>query len=184
MVKIWRTGGFIANTSIQPDKQYYNQSGHGTCVFGKTKALQDLHFEDEFWLQDTKYALPDDMVMFYKLYLMGNKIAMNTKVKFLHLDAGTSIINPNKKLLNIYASARNGFIFWHRFIYRCQNKKWLSILCIARRIFFTLCFSLIKSFIKLNFSYFRTYKKAYMDALKYIHSTSYKSLPPIKITKI
>lgn len=184
MVKIWRTGGFIVNTNIQPDKQYYNQSGHGTCIFGKTKTLRDLHFEDELWLQDTKYALPDDMVMFYKLYLQGNKIAMNTQVRFAHMDAGTSLTNEDKKRNNIYASARNGFVFWHRFIYSCQNKKWLSILCITRRVFFTLCFSLAKSLIKITPCYFTTYKNAYKDAFKYIHSSPYKSLPPIKITNI
>ncbi|MCH5311281.1 MAG: hypothetical protein J1E57_04910 [Prevotella sp.] len=184
IVKIWRTGGFIINTNIEFDKQYYNQSGHGACIFGKVKALQDLHFEDELWLQDTKYSLPDDMVMFYKLYLMGNIIAMNRKVRFLHLDAGTSIVNQNRKLQNIYASARNGFIFWHRFIYKCRDKKCLSIICIIRRVFFTLFFSLLKGLVKLDLCYFIVYLKAYINAYKYIRSMSYKKIPPIKTSKI
>ena len=85
MVKVWRTGGFIVNSAVEDNKQYYSQSGHGTCVFGRTKALKELHFEEELWLQDAKYALPDDMVMFYKLYLRGNVIAMNREVEFVHL---------------------------------------------------------------------------------------------------
>ena len=111
MVKVWRTGGFIVNSAVEDNKQYYSQSGHGTCVFGRTKALKELHFEEELWLQDAKYALPDDMVMFYKLYLRGNVIAMNREVEFVHLDAGSSLMDDNKKLNNIYASARNGLIF-------------------------------------------------------------------------
>lgn len=77
MVKVWQTGGFIVNTNIQPGKQYYNQSGHGACIFGLAEAINAIHFEEELWLQDTRYALPDDMVFFYKLYLNGNQIAMN-----------------------------------------------------------------------------------------------------------
>lgn len=32
MVKVWRTGGFIVNSAVEDNKQYYSQSGHGTCV--------------------------------------------------------------------------------------------------------------------------------------------------------
>ena len=169
MVKVWRTGGFIVNSAVEDNKQYYSQSGHGTCVFGRTKALKELHFEEELWLQDAKYALPDDMVMFYKLYLRGNVIAMNREVEFVHLDAGSSLMDDNKKLNNIYASARNGLIFWHRFIYKCRDKKWLSILCIVRRIFFTSLFSLLKGVVKRDMRYFNTYVKGYRDGWKYIH---------------
>lgn len=180
LVKIWRTGGFIVNTSTNTYKQYYNQSGHGTCVFGRTKALKELHFEEELWLQDTKYALPDDMVMFYKLYLKGYIIAVNRDIEFLHLDAGSSLVDNNKKLNNIYASARNGFIFWHRFIYINRNKKWLSVFCFSRRVLFTSLFALLKSFLKWDFRAFKAYLKAYRDGWDYLQSNAYKQLPLIK----
>lgn len=179
LVKIWRTGGFIVNTSTDTYKQYYNQSGHGTCVFGRTKALKELHFEEELWLQDTKYALPDDMVMFYKLYLKGNIIAMNRNVDFLHLDAGTSLSDSDKKQNNIYASARNGFIFWHRFIYKHKDKKYLSILCFCRRVLFTTFFALLKGLLKCDLRAFRTYIKGYRDGWIYLHSNKYRQLPSI-----
>lgn len=180
LVKIWRTGGFIVNTSTDSYKQYYNQSGHGTCVFGRTKSLKELHFEEELWLQDTRYALPEDMVMFYKLYLKGNIIAVNQDIEFLHLDAGSSLADNNKKLNNIYASARNGLIFWHRFIYINRNKKWFSILCFSRRVFFTSLFALLKGLLKRDFSIFKTYLKGYRDGWNYLKSNAYKQLPLIK----
>lgn len=179
MVKVWRTGGFIVNSAVEDNKQYYSQSGHGTCVFGRTKALKELHFEEELWLQDAKYALPEDMVMFYKLYLKGNVIAMNREVEFVHLDAGSSLMDDNKKLNNIYASARNGLIFWHRFIYKCRDKKWLSILCIVRRIFFTSLFALLKGIIRWDIRYFKTYMEGYRDGWKYIHTSTYNELSNI-----
>lgn len=180
LVKIWRTGGFIVSTNVLENKQYYSQSGHGTCVFGKREKILQMHFEEEMWLQDTHYALPDDMVMFYKLYLLGAKIAINRKVKFVHLDAGASLSNENRKLANIYASARNGFIFWHRFIYKCQGNKFLSIVCVMRRIFFTTFFALLKSLVKQKWNDVSTYIKAYADAFRFIRSKQYKNLPLIE----
>lgn len=183
LVKIWRTGGFLIKKNVRPNVQYFSQSGHGTCVFGRSEALKNLHFEDEYWLEDTKYALPEDMVMFYKLYLQGNVIAVNRDVRFLHLDAGSSLMNENRKINNIFASARNGMIFWHRFVYSYMPFKLLSVLCFLRRMFFTLFFAFLKGIIKGNLNYFTTYWGGYCDAIKYIRSEKYKSLPKIKIKK-
>lgn len=180
LVKIWRTGGFLVKKNVRPNVQYFSQSGHGTCVFGKSEALKKLHFEDEYWLEDTKYALPDDMVMFYKLYLQGNVIAVNRDVRFLHLDAGSSLMNEDRKINNIFASARNGMIFWHRFVYSCKPFKLLSVLCFLRRMFFTSFFGLIKGVFSGNFNYFKTYWAGYKSAIKFIGSEKYKSLPKIE----
>lgn len=176
LVKVWRTGGFIVNTNIKKGCQYYNQSGHGTCVFGLASAIKGISFGEEMWLQDTVYALPDDMLLYYKLYLAGNKIAMNMDVRFLHLDAGATLANKDKHINNIYASARNGVIFWHRFIYLIGDKRWLSSLCFARRVFFTSFFALLKGIKNGDFKIFKTYVKAYGDGFKYIHSDKYRQL--------
>lgn len=180
LVEINRAGGFVVNINTIENKQYYNQTGHGTCIFGKTQNLKKIRFEEEIWLQDTKYALPEDMVMFYKIFLYGNKTAMNNNVCFIHLDAGTSLMNEDKKLNNTFASARNGLIFWYKFVYTQRDKKLLSILCFIRRIFFTCLFSFIKGVVHLDFKQFRTYIKAYIDGFKYIKSDKYKPLTIIK----
>lgn len=176
IIEINNSGGFTINSSPTKSEYSLNQTGHGTCLFGKTQKIKEIHFEDELWLEDTKYALPEDMVMFYKLYLYGNKIAMNFDVKFIHLDAGSSLMNENKKINNIFASARNGYIFWYKFIYQIRKKKVVAILAMSRRIFFTCFFSFIKGIIKCNFKYFRTYIKGYIDGYKYVKSSQYKPL--------
>lgn len=183
MVKIWRTGGFIVNTNIAPDRQYYNESGHGTCIFGQTRAIAAIHFEEELWLEDTRYALPEDMVFYHKLFLHGYRIAVNRAVRFVHLDAGNSTAGDDKRLVNTYASARNGFIFWHRVVYRCRDRRWLSALCMARRICFTLCFALAKGALRRDFSQAKTYLRAYRDGFRFVHSSRYKQLTPIPTTR-
>lgn len=55
------------NTIIKKGRQYYNQSGAGACIFGLASAMKGIHFGEEMWLQDTVYALPEDMLLYYKL---------------------------------------------------------------------------------------------------------------------
>lgn len=75
-MKINLFGGFIVNTHLQPNIQYYTQTGHGSNCFVESQAIKNIHFEDELWLEDSGYPLPEDQVMFYKLYLYGNRIAV------------------------------------------------------------------------------------------------------------
>ena len=72
--------------------------------------MKGIHLGEEMWLQDTVYALPEDMLLYYKLYLDRNRIAINMDVSFFHLDAGATLVNTDKYINNIYAMARNGVI--------------------------------------------------------------------------
>lgn len=174
--KVWRTGGFVVNTNIKKGRQYYNQSGSGACIFGLASAMKGIHLGEEMWLQDTVYALSEDMLLYYKLYLDRNRIAINMDVSFFHLDAGATLVNTDKYINNIYALARNGVIFWHRFIYLCGDKRWLSSRCFARRIFCSSFFALLKGIKKADFKIFKTYLKTYTNGFNYIRSDKYRQL--------
>lgn len=134
--KINLCGGFIVNTGYNPTKPVYSQTGHGSHCFAKTAALKDIHFEDELWLEDSGYALPDDQVMFYKLYLKNHKIAVCLNTYFCHLDAAST--NDGRRYLKIaQAKAGNFMIFWYRFIYMQTKgiKKYWSVFLTTGRIF-------------------------------------------------
>ena len=53
-----RCGGLILNNNLKNDVRYYSQSGHGSNCFTETKALKNIHFEDEIWLEESGYPLP------------------------------------------------------------------------------------------------------------------------------
>lgn len=178
-IRIAPTGGFVSKKGINFDLPSPTQSGHGTICFGRTKSLKELDFESEQWLEDTGYALPDDQVMFYKLYLRDNALVYDPSIKIIHLDAGTSIMS-DRKLKNIYASSRNGVIFWHRFIFKLSAKKISVSLAFGRRVFFSLFSALIKGLCHYDLSFFHTYLNGYKDGYKFISSKEYKSLPRVK----
>lgn len=134
--KINLCGGFIVNTGYNPTKPVYSQTGHGSHCFAKTAALKDIHFEDELWLEASGYPLPEDQVMFYKLYLKGYKISVCLNTYFCHLDAAST--NDGRRYLKIaQAKAGNFMIFWYRFIYMQTKgiKKYWSVFLTTGRIF-------------------------------------------------
>lgn len=134
--KINLCGGYVVNTEYDISKPIYSQTGHGSHCFAKTTALKDIHFEDELWLEVSGYPLPEDQVMFYKLYLKKHKIAVCLNTYFCHLDAAST--NDGRRYLKIaQAKAGNFMIFWYRFIYMQTKgiKKYWSIFLTAGRIF-------------------------------------------------
>lgn len=143
--KINQVGGFVTNSRLKKGHIYYTQTGSGSNCFAETKALKNIHFEEELWLENSGYALPDDQVMFYKLYLQGYKIAICLDTYFKHLDSAST--NNGKRYLNIArAKAGNYLIFWYRLIYPNAKgiNKWISPLCITHRIFWECFFYILK----------------------------------------
>ncbi len=176
-IKIARSGGFITNPDMDTHTVYLSQSGSGALIFGKTEKLKRLDLSSELWLEDTGYALPDDQVIYYKLYLQGNRHIYCPWLKLRHLDAMASTASAQRRLTATYAMARNGLIFWHRFIYKCDRRKVGDIISCLRRVTATLLMSGIAGLKSRDFTTFRTSLRGYRDALAFIRSDRYRRLP-------
>ena len=145
-VKINRCGGLVLNSNMKPDVQYYSQTGHGSNCFAETAALRGMRFGDELWLEDSGYPLPEDQVMFYKLYKSGVSIAVCRDAYFRHLDAAST--NDGRRYLGVAkAKAGNYLIFWYRFIYlqsRGLPRLW-NVLAICHRLFWESLLGIVKN---------------------------------------
>ena len=176
--KVLRNSGYSYN--INPKKDiYYSQTNAGACFLCSKENFLRIHFEEEIWMDAVAYALGDDQVMFYKMYLMGfNQITLfNSDIE--HLDGGNNIqIKTERKLQLIYCDFRFKIIFWHRFIYKPEIK-WYAKLWDCICIFYIILFTLFISLIKLNLTVFKIKYKAIIDAINFINSTEYNSLQPI-----
>lgn len=175
--KVMRNSGYSYNRN--PTKEvYFSQTNAGACFLCSKKSFLSINFMEELWMDEQKYALGDDQVMYYKMYLSGLKILTWYNHNFVHLDAGDNL-NKNKRNKVIYSDFRFKTIFWHRFIYEPDtstiSRLW-SFLCILYALLFTLFISLIK----FDFSIFKLKYDAIKDAISFIKSDEYKTLPPIK----
>lgn len=176
--KVMRNSGYSYNNCPKPGV-YWSQTNAGPCFFCRKVDFLKIHFEDELWLDNMKYPLGEDQVMFYKMYLSGLKLLTWFESGIKHLDAGTTMINEEKEKRLIYSDFYFKTIFWHRFIYKSDknvfSKIW-SMICIG----YTLGFTLLISTLKCNFDILKLKFRAIKKAVCFIRSEEYKNLPLIK----
>lgn len=130
--KVLATGGF--SYVNRPKKRVYeSQTNAGPCFLCKKDDFLKIKFNEEKWLDEVPYAIPEDQVMFYKMYLNKLKVLTSFDSGIVHLDAGSSTGYSDKITKLIYSEYRNKLIFWYRFIYKSENNvllKCWKIICI------------------------------------------------------
>lgn len=120
-IKVLKSGGWSYNRFGKNVSEYlYTESAAGIGFLSKKEAFMNIKFDDESWLEDINYSLPEDQVMFYKYVVSGYRIICVTNAVFTHLDAGGTA--PSRMNDAAYAMGRNKHIFWHDYIY-CRQKK-------------------------------------------------------------
>ncbi len=176
--KVMRNSGYSYNNHPKPGV-YWSQTNAGPCFFCRKIDFLKIHFEDELWLDNMKYPLGEDQVMYYKMYMSGLKQLTWFESGIKHLDAGSTMMSEEKEKMLIYSDFRFKTIFWHRFIYQPDknffSRIW-SIICIG----YALSFTLFISTLKCNFEILKLKYKAIKEAVSFIRSEEYKNLPLIK----
>jgi len=110
------SGGYGYNSNPINDF-YWSETNAGPCFLCRKADFLNIHLEDELWLDEAPYALPDDQVMFYKMHLSGLKVATLFNSGIVHLDAGAAVATtPDRNEKMLYSEVRNQIIFWYRFI--------------------------------------------------------------------
>ncbi len=181
-IRIWATGGYIKNGRIERDRQYYSQSGHGTCGFFTREAAAALCLHDEMWLEGAEYPLPDDQVMYYKAFLQGRTIAWCREERLRHLDAGRRSLDRFRQVS--YANGRNFTIFWHRFLFSpspAAGRKTVLIGALMYRIIDTaLLYAAAYLWNPARARAALALFQGYMDAVRFLGSDRYKRLPVVR----
>lgn len=175
--KVMANAGYSYNASPQ-EEVYRSQTNAGACFLCSKANFLKIHFEDERWMDGQEYAIGDDQVMFYKMYLSGLKILTWYTHGFRHLDGGDNL-NPKKKKRLIAADFWFKVIFWHRFVFLPEKRfgiRLWSICCLG----YTLVFALLVSLLKGNIDIVRVKHDAIHRAIRFIKDERYRKLPKIK----
>lgn len=179
--KVLRTAGFSYNNN--PTLPVYeSQSNAGPCFFCRKEDFLRISFQDELWLDVAPYALPEDQVMYYKMYKKGLKVLTSFDTGIVHLDAGSTMgLNKKRTLKLVYSEYRNKLIFWHRFIYLPDKslvlRLWDMISIGYAYVIQTLKYSLKTMFGKKDEA--NAFFGGIKDALKFLKSQEYRQLPRI-----
>ena len=161
--KVMSNGGYSYNK--HPLAVMESQTNAGPCVLCKKSDFLAIHFEDELWLDDMRYALGDDQIMFYKMFLNGLKVLTSYDSGVVHLDAGTSVLSEEKEQLLAFCDCRFKMIFWRKFIWRKisgMSRIW-AILFMG----YTMIINLLLSLCKLKFVIFKQKYSGYKSGILY-----------------
>lgn len=164
------TGGHRTYTNCE---EGLCQTGAFACFFAKTDKAKVVHFEEETWLEQgslSSYAAYDDAVFYYKMFLLGGKIAYTHSTDFVHLDAAAGRLAPNQltsKRIRLYTIARNRTIFWHRHIWSNHHSLHNFIGGIYGIVNYALYSTLVNLYPK-NWPAIGALYQGYRDAFKYI----------------
>ncbi len=108
------TGSDVYNPAPSGDFALSTTNAGMAFICRKTDFLA-IHFEEDLWLDDSPYAIPDDKVMFFKMHLAGLKILTHYNSGFTHLDAATSVTGERAAKI-AYSHARNNKIFYELYV--------------------------------------------------------------------
>lgn len=175
--RVMRNAGYSYNTSPAPGV-CWSQTNAGACFLCRKSDFLKIHLEEELWMDQLKYALGDDQVMFYKMYLSGLKLLTWYHNGIQHLDAASATRDDEKERNRIFADFRFKTIFWHRFIY-LPDSSWLSRLRSVICMGYTLGFTLLVSLLKGNLGIMKLKWRAIRDGVRFIRSEAYRQLPPV-----
>lgn len=168
--RVLRTGGFSYNNN--PTKPVYESTTNaGPCFFCKKSDFLKIRYEEELWLDETPYALPEDQVMFYKMHLCGLKILTSFDSGIVHLDAGSTMQSSNDKILKvIYSEYRNKIIFWYKYIYKHETNMFLKFWCIGCLGYMLIVqyFLSILKLLKGKKDEVKAFRKGVKDGMEYI----------------
>ena len=179
--KVTRTAGFAYNNN-PVYSVYESQTNAGPCFFCKKDDFLSISFDEELWLDNAFYALPEDQVMFYKMYKKGLKVLTSFDSGIVHLDAGTTMQHsPEKESKLVFSEYRNKMIFWHRFIYlpdKHMASRFLSIIALT----YALAVQAVKYLLFLLLGrkqLARSFFVGLKAGISFLKSSEYKSLPLI-----
>ncbi len=177
-VIINKTGSF--SYRVRKDSQVLpTQSAAFACFLCKMDAFRAIHFEDERWIDQFKYASCDDQLFYYKLHLYGYHVFTYNKSGMVHLDARAGGRHDVSEKL--YNQKKIAYIIWYRTIYHLQgnsfNNMLIAFLAFTIKFLFGLLFLPLEIVYYRKFRYLKDYFKALLDGYRYVHSEEYKRIP-------
>ena len=181
--KIHGNGSFSYLRSVPDGRLLPTQYVAGPCAMWRKAAVQQLHWEDEIWMDEMDFSYMDDTVESYKLYVNGGKMYLLYDSGVTNLNAKTASGNYRSKATMFYTRARLGFCVWWRTIYEVRKmelkdgeKPWGVVMAYALKACWLAVVNVVAGIGYWNFKIPYYYVKGIADGWKYVHSEAYKRI--------
>lgn len=177
--KIQGNGQYTYNNAPRK-KVLPTQSAAGACILMRKNVYESIHFQDELWMDSFRYAIGDDLLFSYKIYICGFRELIHYDAGFVHLDAQSGRVSDDRERYFLGQIALT--VVWYRACYALKNesgrykmKALLSYILISLWKLFT--YAVPRSCKYHNFNSIIDYIRAKIHAYRFVHSTTYRSIP-------
>lgn len=183
-VKIHSNGSFSYNNHPVKDV-YLSQSASGPAALWKKQVFRLMHFEDELWLDNLRFAFGEDLLMFNKLFKNGYRLGNHYSCGIKHLNAQSSSSDYKKNLLRFHTRSMASMLIWHRMCYNFDGLDWWSKLWagfnFAIKIFWLLLVHIVSSILFRSPRVLSNYVRGLFDGYKFIQSDEYRRIPNYRL---
>ena len=179
--KIHHNGSFSYNN--YPVKNFYwSQSCAGNAILWKKGVYEQLHLEDELWLDDFPFAYNDDMLESYKVYKNGFKLGIVYNSGIVHLDMKSASKDFRESPDWIKTQTKSQFIIWWRTCFKSGNISLLAqtyaCLCFIFKTIWLFFVMLGISIMKNNTYYLKSYLSGLKGGYTFVQSDKFRALRP------
>ena len=179
-VKVHKNGSFSYNNSITRDV-YLTQSAAGPAALWRKQAFIDMHYEDELWLDDLRFAFGEDVLMFNKLYKNGYRLGTHYTCGVKHLNGQSSSGAFQRNLQRFHTRSMASFLIWHRICYNLKGlsglSKFFTALSFGFKALWLLLVHLASAVYLLSPKVVWYYLSGLRDGYKMTRSSKYRQLP-------
>lgn len=170
-------GSFSYNSN--PKKNFcLTQTFAGPCWMIKKSVLKDIRLQDELWLDDLGFAYGDDAVESYKIFRNGFKLGVLYDSGVINLDGKSVSSKYHSNMKKFYTRSFGMFIIWHRMLYSNSTKKVFVAIALVLKLSWQLILHVVMAIVMLKMEVVSNFIDGLFDAIKFVKSDRYKSLPP------
>lgn len=174
--KVTRSGRYKYNNKPCSDFMH-TQTGPGAFILCKKNVFLSIHLEDEIWMDKFGYALGEDQLMNYKIYMRGYQEYVWYNSGVIHLDAGSQ--NRVLDYSHLKKTSACLFLVWHRSIYNLYYntgcKKFIAIFSFLLSFFLKFIFSFLYLFKGICNAPFAIFSGLF-EGIIYTKSDNYKKM--------
>lgn len=181
--KIHGNGSFSYLKRVPESKLLPTQYVAGPCAMWRKKAVLQLHWEDEVWMDEMDFSYMDDTVESYKLHVNGGKMYLLYDSGATNLNAKTASGNYRSKATMFYTRARLGFCVWWRTIYEVRKMEmkdggvpWGVVMAYVLKACWLAVVNVVAGMCYLNPKIPYYYVKGIADGWNFVHSDKYKKI--------
>jgi len=164
--------------ALRPQPVMLTQSFAGACSLVSKRAFLSIHYEEEVWLDKFRYALGDDQVLSFKLFVNHYKLLVHYQTGIEHRDSCTGHTDSRKE--KYYSRAFLHYVIWYRSILQRQSSGWQRAMT---RFSFSLynigqiSLAILSCLAGRNLYKPVTYASAVFDARKFVQTEEFRTIP-------